>query len=553
MIKKLEGSLIGRIAAGQVVENPASILKELLENAVDAGAHQITIRLNEGGKKKISVADDGKGIAAAEVELALERYTTSKLTTAQDLTTVATYGFRGEALFSIAEVAHLAIISRTKTAVHGWSVIKAYGDVLDSKAHAYEHGTHIVVSDVFAKHPARQAFLDSVAKEQARCMDVFTKAALAHPEIGYRVYVEDTLAYTLTPQTVVERMLALGIISHPEHVIHSELKGEQYQVSTYTGVPQAAYETEHAQYFFVNERPVHMPSLSRSLKRAYGTLLEARRFPLAVIYLTVDKQYVDVNVHPQKHTVAIRDLAPLIQAVEKKVQEILTTATLHYRKQQSLFFRETKQMDSALATELKLDNQPWHPAQMVQGSDIQQIHRLYLLAQTQDGLLLIDQHAAHERILYEQYTAAFARLNKKYTLPEPCIITLTPSERAQAQTLIQQLALLGCEAAVCDDQLKVLRLPHVVEARRQTSFVTDLVHSILHDTPSAQTEIMHTTCAYLACKHAIKAGDPLTMHERKKLVEKLFSTTSNYTCPHGRPVYITIPISELEQWFHRRV
>ncbi len=553
MIRKLDRALIARIAAGQVVENPASILKELLENSLDAGAQHITVRLQEGGKKSITVQDDGVGIAAAEMELALERYTTSKLDEEVDLTSVATYGFRGEALFSIAEVAHVDIISRVQHAQHGWMVKKTNGSVKESKAQAYEEGTKITVSDLFSNHPARKVFLDSVSKEQARCMDVFTQVALAHSEVAFKVFVDESLLYTVAAETPPQRMLSLGIISHPEQVIHCKCSAEFFDVSAYIGVPQIASETDHAHYSFVNERPVRIPTLSRSLKRAYGTLLEARRFPLAVIYLTVNKNFVDVNVHPQKQTVAIRSMPLLIHEIEKTVKDTLTAATIHYRKEHSLYFRDTKQMDRALGSELKITNEPWHPAQMVHGTDIQQLHRLYLLAQTADGLLLIDQHAAHERILYEQYTGAFTKLNKRCVLDEPCRVQLTPSEVAQSDLLVQHLRRMGCESTLENKQLEVTSLPHPVERRRQQSFVTDLVHSILHDSPTSETEIMHTTCAYLACKHAIKAGDPLTMHERKKLVEKLFSTTSNYTCPHGRPVYITVSLSELEQWFHRRV
>lgn len=553
MIRTLSPQLITQIAAGQVIERPASVLKELIENAIDAGAQMITVRIEEGGKKALSVVDDGSGISANEMCLAFERHTTSKIASEEDLQKIGTYGFRGEALCSMAAVAHVQITSKAINASLGFRVCKKNGELLSSTPIAHEQGTRVSVTELFEAVPARKNFLQSSAAELALCLEVCIQNALAHPELSFRIFIDNELEYDLQPTSLLERLQHLSLISHSQEVLHLETTEDGIHISGYIGVPQTAYENNSKQYFFINCRPVSFPQIARVLKHAYGTLLEVRRQPFVVLKITVAPAEVDVNVHPQKERVRLAHQQYILNIIENTVKNILTTSVLQYKHEEQLFFKDSRQMDIALASELNSFALPWHPAQFIANTEIIQINRVYLLAESDRGLIMVDQHAAHERILYEEYVHKFSQLQSKVVLSKEICIALTPKEYALRVELQERFEKLGIKTEWEKKTLRVCSLPFPIDEQNQKEFITELLGSMQEDSYEKLPTVVHRTCAFLACRHAIKAGDVLTLTERKSLLKKLFQTTGQYTCPHGRPVYITVSENELEQWFHRRV
>ncbi|MBP7774621.1 DNA mismatch repair endonuclease MutL [Candidatus Woesebacteria bacterium] len=551
MIQKLNQELITQIAAGQVIERPASILKELIENSLDADASVITIRLEDGGKTSIVVSDNGCGVAASEVSLAFERHTTSKISEFADLQNIKSLGFRGEALHSISAVAEVFFISKTADSPIGVYLHKKDASSCTTGQRAHTQGTKITITNLFSAVPARKKFLRTAAIELAACLDVIVQSALAQPAVTFRVFIDGKLEYDLPPGDLLTRIQQLALVSHAEHLL--PLHGEQdtITISGYIGVPQVGFEEGKKQYYFINGRAVSFIQAAKILKRAYGTLLESRKQPLAILNIAVPPAFVDVNIHPTKHVVKLSVQNEVLTVLQETVKKILTDSLLNYKLTEQLFFKDSKHMDIALAQQLTDTALPWHPAQLSGMADVLQLHRLYLVAESSEGLLIIDQHAAHERILYEEYLLKFNENKKKHVLKKAVCIQLNPVEHAEKEKILEGCLQLGLEVSCDAKVLNITALPFSIEEQHVKSFVHELINSILADTSEDVPNLVHTTCAFLACRHAIKAGDPLTMVERRNLIKKLFQTTGNYTCPHGRPVYITATENELEHWFHR--
>ncbi len=556
MIRKLDATLISHIAAGQVIERPASVLKELLENSLDAGAQAITIRIEDGGKTLLEVSDTGCGIAAEELCTAFERHTTSKVSALSDLEKITTFGFRGEALCSIIAAAETHCISRTKEASAGFFVTFTNESMTASGSIAHPPGTVVRVKNLFSLVPARKKFLRSDARELESCLDVFVRTALIHYSCSFRVFIDGELQYDLAATSQLERAVQLTVFFHSEQALPLSFTVGAVHCSGYIGVPQAAGEKGKKQYFSVNARSVDFPQVSKVLKRAYGTLLETRNHPTVILNFSLPQEFVDVNVHPQKTKVTVLNEDVLLTATEQAVKKILSETILQYEHREQLFLKNSKHMDVHLAEVLTEGYIPWHPSSFVPTTEVLQVHRLYLLAECPEGLIAVDQHAAHERILYEEYVGLFKKCiaqKKPHHLEKPIEYPLSPAEFAHSETLISQLENLGVTAQLVQKHLVITTLPFAIDTENSTAFVQELLSTELAAGAHELHTLVHTTCAFLACRHAIKAGDPLTQPERKALLKKLFQTTGQYTCPHGRPVYITFPHSELEKWFHRRV
>jgi DNA mismatch repair protein MutL len=497
------------------------------------------------------VSDNGCGVTATEVALAFEQHTTSKISDFADLQNIQSLGFRGEALHSISAVAEVFFISRTADSPIGFYLHKKDAASYTTGQKAHTQGTKITITNLFSTVPARKKFLRTAAIELAACLDVIMQSALAQPAVAFRVFIDGTLEYDLPPGDLLTRIQQLALVSHAEHLL--PLHGEQDTIiiSGYIGVPQVGFDEGKKQYYFVNGRAVTFIQAAKILKHAYGSLLELRKQPLAILNITVPPAFIDVNIHPTKHVVKLSVQDEVLTLLKETVKKILTESLLNYKLTEQLFFKDSKHMDIALAQQLTDTALPWHPAQLSGMTEVLQLHRLYLIAESTEGLLIIDQHAAHERILYEEYLLKFKNNKKKHLLNQPVCIQLSPVEYAEKEKIIAGCWQLGVEVSCDAKELIVTAVPFAIEEQHTKSFAHELINSILADTAEDLPNFVHTTCAFLACRHAIKAGDPLTMAERRNLIKKLFQTTGSYTCPHGRPVYITATENELEHWFHR--
>lgn len=560
-IKKLPANVIRQIAAGQVVENPASIVKELVENALDARATEISVNLQIGGTAEIRVIDSGAGIPKNQLLAAVDQHATSKIASLSDLNLVASFGFRGEALASIGAVSQLVLQSRVPGSAGGYSVEVANGQVSGPKPVGMPPGTQVIVTQLFDQVPARKKFLKSPAQELRGCVRIITQFALMHPDIKFKLqHNGEVLVQTIANQTLRQRVEQL-LGADWQRTIDLDIQLSHGSVVGLLGTPQLADTSRRKQYLFVNGRPVDFPELSDTAKQALGTLLEKRAHPAVVLQVSLPAGTVDANVHPQKRTVAIMHQQELLKEFATELEKVITAAELRYQDvlaTASVSFQfEDPGMLTNLASQLKQGTKAWQPRplSLLPNTSILQIQDLYLVAPTDQGLVLIDQHAAHERILYEQFKAELHIQQKTatiHTLEQPVTIPLSSEEQLLVESVAEQLQTMGFGFSLSESELEITQVPQVHASHDLTvlfaEFLADLSES--KDLPALDHQ-SHKTIAYLACRTAIKAGDPLTPEERTQLVEQLFKTPNQYTCPHGRPTHVELSMGQLSHLFQR--
>lgn len=561
-IKKLSPELITKIAAGEVVERPASVVKELIENSIDAGATSISVYLEEGGAKKISIKDDGKGMHEDDVKVSFLPHTTSKLTSEDQLFSIKSFGFRGEALSTIAAVSNLTIRSREANKEYGFEVEVEQGELVRGAPVGMPVGTEICVENLFNSTPARRKFLKDEKTELAYISNLVSTIALSCPHIAFRLMHEDNVLLDVPhSQTLDDRFQALcgtHIAEHSFPIHHEALYGK---VSGFVGKPQIAGRTKNHQYIFINNRAVSDELVTKTVLNCFGSLIEPRSFPIFTLFLSLPYENVDVNVHPRKEEVAFAHP----QEVQKLLEEALSTTfaenDLTYKdpegnyviKDQYFTLRDKGHMDMHMATILRNEITPWHVKP--QNEEIIQLHNVYLIAETPKGILMIDQHAAHERILFEQFKEAFFAVQNKlelYTLPEPIVFDLAVADRVSLVSQLEVFQKLGFDIEPFgNNSFKLSALPLVFKNREYQKLITEVLGDIKNNNKKLDRET-ERTLAFLACRTAIKAGDPLSPDERKELVTKLLNTDGIYTCPHGRPTHIEISLYELDKMFKRK-
>ena len=558
-IAPLSEYLKAQIAAGQVIENPASVLKELIENSLDAGATALDCILEDGGTTRIVVSDNGCGMFPEELPFALTPYSTSKIQTADDLLTVASFGFRGEALASMATVASVEIASRVAEHTLGAVCSAVQGVVGEVHPKGMPVGTRVSVSGLFAAVPARKKFLKKPTTEFQKCLAVLVPLVLAHPAVAFSVTHGGKMVFELPAQTLELRMEAVLQLSRLA-LFSVEQRTEHYGVRGFIGAPQLAQKGGHRQFLFVNNRPVQRADISRLVKDTFGTLLEPRTVPLFTLFLTVPHEMVDVNVSPKKDTVQFYNEQAIKNLVADAVAQTLRTSDIHYSAQgqgiESLL-RETT-MEPVTAAVVRADVDPWtvKDFSLDANSDILQVHALYLIAQTSHGIVIIDQHAAHERILYQQFLDSFTAKKqqspKKLSAKQHCILPVT--EYTALKEHAEPLRGLGFVVTFldADNSLTLTHAPAVFHGRDFSQLFSEFAADSLSGQPIASVDsTTHRTLAFLACRTAIKAGEKLTQEERRRLLEKLFATETQFTCPHGRPVYIDLEMQDLHKLFKR--
>jgi len=575
-IRILSDTLVSQIAAGEVVERPASVLKELLENSLDAGARAVSVTLAEGGVRQIRVTDDGAGIGRDDLPLALARHATSKIHTLADLERVASLGFRGEALASIASVARVAITSRPADAGHAWRIAAEGAPATAPEPAAHSLGTTLEVGDLYFNTPARRKFLKSEPTELAHCTEVFRRIALARPDVALTLRHNARVSAHYPAADLATRIGAVMGAAFANDARPVEAGGADLRVHGLASPPAAAKPSREAQYFFVNGRFVRDKLLAHAVREAYADVLHGDRHPAYVLYLELDPAMVDVNVHPAKIEVRFREPRAVHQFVYHAVQRALAgtaaeapapVALAHAAGQSPAAFTGwqralgvaqpvgayTAMLREAAMPAMAPVREPDAPEHPL-GFALGQLHGVYILAQNRLGLVLVDMHAAHERILYENLKTALAE--HKVTA-QPLLIPVTFNADALDVATLEEnratLDALGFELAALSPTAIVVRAAPALVAQGD---LPTLVRAVLHDVreygasavlSSRQDELLGT----MACHGAVRANRQLSIPEMNALLREMEETERSGQCNHGRPTWYQMSLADLDRLFLR--
>jgi DNA mismatch repair protein MutL len=612
----LGADVANKIAAGEVVQRPASAVKELLENSLDAGARHITIVVREAGKTLIQIVDDGEGMTPDDAIAAFQRHATSKIQIAEDLEDIKTLGFRGEALASIAAVAQVELKTRQRTSDVGALVRIEGSEVKEQGPAATEPGTSIAVKNLFYNTPGRRNFLKTRQTELKNITEVVTRAALMFPEIGWQYVSDDETLLDLKPKDSDGRIADLFGDKLFRALIKVEETTEFLGMAGYIGRPDFARKSRTEQFLFINRRPVVNRALNHAVFQAYEHLLEKGSFPFYALNLTLDPHKVDVNVHPSKLEVkfenesavyrfilsAVRkalgahDLAPSVSMNASALDEGLDARLrfipppaqtdlgdvaagpaegadvdpdLVLRRVERRIGEEAMQRDGEATFPSDLQNVrrpaparilPLRP--MGAGADqhpvagqspIWQVQNKYILSQIRSGLLIIDQHVAHERILYEKAVSNFENnLPSTQQLLFPQTVQLSATDYSLAKELIPHLEKLGFDLKPFGKNTVIIEgIPADVRVGSEALILQDVLDEYRNNEHTQSMDARDNLAKSFACKAAIKAGDRLNTSEMLVLIDQLFATQMPYVCPHGRPIVVKITVEELDRRFGR--
>ncbi len=592
-IRALSDHLINQIAAGEVVERPAAALKELLENALDAGATQIDVDLAGGGIRRIRVADNGVGIEREDLALAVARHATSKLATVDDLDAIATLGFRGEALASIAAVSRFALASRAAGRPHAWRIEVEGGTLGATAPAALPGGTTVTVQELYFNTPARRKFLRTEATEWGHCDEAFRRIALAHPDVAFALQHNGRVVHRLLAQGRRARVVALLGEAFVAGAAVVDAQAGPIALAGFAVRP--AYAAQGGgQYVFVNGRHVRDRVLAHALREAYRDVLHHDRQPAYALWLALDPRHVDVNVHPQKHEVRFRESGAVHQFVLHAVERALaTTGAL----QPAASAAEKLGVAAALTPPLTPESlsgahsdRGWIPSQQAAmplganepatfyaklfgprdapaggpdlpatgddhplGFALAQLHGIYVLAQNRAGLVLVDMHAAHERIVYERLKSALDRTVPIQPLLVPATFTATPLETAAAEEHAETLERLGFAISSLGPATLAVR---GIPAPLADADAATLARAVLHELrefggSEVLTAHRDDLLSTMACHAAVRANRSLAVPEMNALLREMESTERAGQCNHGRPTWYQLTLADLDRLFMR--
>jgi DNA mismatch repair protein MutL len=565
-IRVLPQLLISQIAAGEVVERPASVLKELLENAVDAGAQAITVLLEGGGTKRVQVEDDGTGIAREELPLALARHATSKIASLEDLEAVVTMGFRGEALASIASVSRVSITSRTRDAAHAAEISAEGAQLSEVRPAARAQGTTVAVSDLYFNTLARRKFLRTEQTEFGHCDEVFRRIALARSGIAFMLKHNGRVSHVVRAQPGAERAAALLGDGFFTNSLQVETQVGTLRLFGRAGTPQAAGERTDGQYFFVNGRYVRDRLLAHAVREAYSQMLHGERQPAYVLFLEIDPRAVDVNVHPAKTEVRFRDGRAVHQFVYHAVQRALSpsaaSAPVSYasvgmgtdRPIQAAF--GLAQPLAAYESFMRAAAQPLPNAEKAPplGYALGQLHGVYILAQNEAGLVLVDMHAAHERIVMEKLKANLdAGAVQRQSLLVPALFPAEALDIATAEENREAIERLGLELSVSGpNELAVRAAPAPLAGGDIVGLARSVIREIReYGASQALSSRQNELLATMACHAAVRANRSLSPTEMNALLREMEETERSGSCNHGRPTWYQLTLGDLDRLFLR--
>ena len=585
-VRVLPAALADQIAAGEVVERPASVIKELVENAIDAGARRIEVEIEAGGRRLCRVVDDGSGMAPDDARLALRRHATSKIAAADDLWGLRTFGFRGEALPSIAAVSRLTLATRPPEAEAGFELTVEAGVETGAKEIGMPPGTQVTVRDLFFNTPARGKFLKAEATETANVSEAMLRLGLAHPSVHLRLRVGGRVALDLPVHRDLAERVRAALARRGASALH-EAAGDEggNQVRAFLAGPEEVSATARSTFLFVGGRFVRDRSLLHALALGYGPLLEKGRYPLAALFLDLPGHDVDVNVHPQKMEVrfaraqevyaAVRHVvgaaiarAPWLRAGDGAVRTF--TQPPNYRAPRDTVGRAAEAPEGAVVFERPVQGAFSLPLRARDAADsaplpaaapqffgalnyVGQIHRTYLVCEANDALVLIDQHAAHERVVYGRLKAAHERRQiprQRLLFPIPIEV----GETAAAAATHDVLEALGFEVVPHAPGVVMLHaLPEALKDADPKPLLREVLAELAEGTPlsGGDLERVDHLLATVACHSVVRAGDALGRPAALALLAQLDEVDLRSHCPHGRPVMLRMPLSEIERRFGR--
>ena len=610
-IRELPDELISQIAAGEVVERPASVVRELADNALDAGATQITVRLLAGGVRLIAVEDDGTGIERGELPIALRRHATSKISSLQDLEAVGTMGFRGEALAAINSIADMSLISRTQDSEHAWQLDGRTGELAPA---ARSRGTTVEVRELFYATPARRKFLKTDATELAHCIEAVRRHALVRPDVGFAIWHEGKLVEqwractgpAAPPELISERLadvlgtefVAQSVAVHYESSARRADGTPLLRVWGRAGIPDAARSRADQQFAYVNGRYVRDKVITHAARSAYEDVLHGHRQPVYVLYVDIDPTRVDVNVHPTKIEVRFRDSREVHSGVRHAAENALAiprspgsprsaaldavaaletqntaafgtfqasnTPTAPYFMAQSAInyvatdrhrisdFEALWPQPGSAAVASAPQEPP--PVEWLLGRAIAQLQGIYVLAENAQGLVIVDMHAAHERIVYERLKT---QMDTSRIQSQPLLIPVTfaasPQEVATAESACDALVLLGLDITPFSSKTLAVR---AVPTSLALGDAVELARSVLaelaqHDASTVIQRAQNSLLSSMACHGAVRANRKLTVDEMNALLRQMETTERSDQCNHGRPTWRQVSIKELDALFMR--
>jgi DNA mismatch repair protein MutL len=614
-IKILPERVINKIAAGEVIQRPESVVKELVENSIDAGATRITLIIKDSGKTLIQIMDNGKGMSPEDADICFIRHSTSKINDEKDLESIHTLGFRGEALYSVSAIAQVEVKTRTENDELGTVLYVENSKVTNTSKDSCEVGTSISVKNLFYNVPARRNFLKSDATETKHIFETFTKFCISYPEIEFKLINDENTVYNYHSGDLRERIQAVFKSQDIENFIFFNEDLDFLKVKGFIGKPQFLKKNRGDQYLFLNQRQIQSKSINHAVVSAYQNFAKIEGYPFFILFLHIDPSKIDVNVHPSKLEVKFYDERSIYAIVNSVIKKALGSSDLvpdynfsrgtrdsiklnsenrvadfrtsersdndssfsfprssgifNYNKQEkfniqeySALFTSPKGDDIFKGNEVKDENREIietplqeyeHKEDIILNKGIWQLNLKYIVTRVKTGIIIIDQHVAHERILYEK---ALVSLNNKLPFSQqllfPKTLELSPVDFQLVKDLLEDLSNLGFIIKIFSKNSIVIEgVPSVVKFNNEENFLREILIDF-QSNKELGIDSKDKLAASFACKAAIKFGDFLTEDEMIVLVDQLFATSMPFVCPHGRPVIIKVTIDELDKRFGRK-
>ena len=571
-IKLLSDDLKNKIAAGEVVERPASVVKELIENSLDSGATEIDVIVKGGGNVSVQVIDNGVGLEKDDLLIAFARHSTSKIESVEDLSTIDTLGFRGEALSSIASVAKVKALSSVNGEDSGYEISVLGGEISQPEPVALSKGTAISVSDLFFSIPARRKFLKSAQVELRHIIRTVRRFGLCRPNVRFTLTADDKEVMTLAPMTLIDRIAAVHDPSYQENLLEVNHQAGLFAITGYVGNLNLVRKRRGEQNLFLNGRYIVNKLLNSAIYSAYQSLVSRGEFPFFVITLEVPLDTVDVNVHPMKIEVRFRDewrvYHALKTAVTEALNDILSTIPDFLKPSESVpssggqaGFSFPQSTSSAILSRQSIERAKSYVQTMgetqteeegVNLENIWQVHTKYIVSEIKSGLVVIDQHVAHERVLFEQAMDAMeGNPLPSQSLLFPEVVELPIEDFSTLLELLPYLEKIGFRMKEFGKNTVMIEgVPSELGWGNEREVLTEIIDTYRNQ-QKAQPSFMEAVAASFACKAAVKAGDVLTQEEMQSLVDRLFATQHPYYCPHGRPIMVNLSLDELDRRFER--
>ena len=572
-ITKLSQKLIDQIAAGEIVERPASVVKELLENSIDARADKISVKVFEGGSRLVIVSDNGSGIQKDDLALAIENHATSKISTQEDLQNCNSHGFRGEALAAIASVANIKIRSKVRHSENGFELIKTSGDwdIFLSPVH---NGTDIIVEDLFHNVPARKRFLKNNTTEFKHCHSIFTQLSLVYPEIEFSLFHQGREVLHLRKSSGLGRFAEIFELK-AEQVKVSTKQFEDLKINLFMSTNQEANK-KIAPFVFVNNRPIKNSTVSYAIKNAFKNRVHELHKPYLLLFITTPNHCINFNVHPNKKEVHFKNNNAIYKAVYSVICELLSSNDPSERRNKLLFTNsklrpshETEikrgvdldslkenyllpKLEQVFANPSLLGGTNQNSAKFDLGYPIGQLNDTYILAQNTNGLLIVDTHAAHERILLEDLKNNNNQLcSQKLAIPE--CIDFEEENLKLFENRLEVINQYGFQVKIVGETTLLIEgVPEILSGKKYTVALHDIVKGIVHlDSTSSIAETVDEILGNIACKAAIKANHKLNIMEIEYILRKIESTTNGGICNHGRPTCVELSMKSLDKLFYR--